>query len=61
MMIDDAFNLWTQVGLLHVEDIVIDQSDLIDSFSRWILLPELIPEVELALVDLAILEMEDDL
>ena len=59
-MIDDAFNLWSQIGLLHVEDVVIDQGNLIDSFSGWILLPELIPEVEHALIDLAFLEMEDD-
>ena len=61
MMIDDAFNLWSQICLIHVEDVVIDQGNLIDSFSRWILLPELIPKVEFALIDLALLEMEDDL
>ena len=58
-MIDNTSNLRPQIGLLQVKHIMINQGNLIDSFSRWILLPELIVEVKLALVDLAVLEMED--
>lgn len=60
-MIDDASDFRSQIGLTHVEDIVINESNLINSFSSWVLLPEFIVEVELTLVNLAIFEMENDL
>ena len=60
-MIDDASDFRSQIGLTHVEDIVINESNLVNSFSSWVLLPEFIVEVELTLVNLAIFEMENDL
>ena len=60
-MIDDASNFRSHIGLPHVEDIVIDQGNLFNSISRWVLLPELIVEVELALVDVAVFEVQNDL
>ena len=60
-MVDNACDFRSQIGLFHIEDIVIDQGYFIDSFSRWVLLPEFIVEVKLALIDLAIFEMENDL
>ena len=60
-MIDDAFDFRSQISLTHVEDIVINQGNLFNILSRWVLLPELIVEVELALVDLAVFEVQNDL
>ena len=57
VMVDDASDFRPQIGLPHVEDIVIDQGNFFDSFSRWVLLPELIIKVELALVNLAVLKV----
>ena len=56
-MIDDASYFRSHIGLPHVKDIVIDQGNLFNSISRWVLLPELIVEIELALVDLAVFEV----
>ena len=58
MMIDNASNLWPQICLVFIEDIMIDQGYLINSFSRWILLTELIVEVELVLVNFAVFKMD---
>ena len=56
-MIDDASYFRSHIGLPHVKDIVIDQCNFFNSISRWVLLPELIVEIELALVDLAVFEV----
>ena len=57
VMINDTFDFRSQISLTHVEDIVIDQGNLFNILSRWVLLPELIVEVELVLVDLAVFEV----
>ena len=57
VMINDTFDFRSQISLTHVEDIVIDQGNFFNIVSRWVLLSELIVEVELALVDLAVFEV----
>ncbi len=57
MVINDAFNLASEVSLVLIQYVVIDQGNLIYGVGIRVLSPELVPEVKVVLRDLAVLEM----
>ena len=60
MVINDTCHFSTHIALLHIKNVMVNQSHFIDVFDGRILLTELIVEVEIVMRDLRVCQVLDD-